>query len=229
MGAVKPAGVLASPGMTSQPEPPQPLRVTAARARTERPALLYVLAAFGLVTGAFGAQNAVATGVALLAPRDTYVRAIAAHNEPLKAMVPAAELERYGLREADARYSRRNAALPLAGVGLILSCLLFAGCLRAMLGDGWGVAAWSLAAAASIPYQLLSGTLNYLLGRDLLRVLADAPSTAMLLVAQAQFETYAARALAGIGVVYFAACLLYLRTRTVRSSFSVGRRTPPSA
>jgi hypothetical protein len=209
-------------------EGPHTATATTASAQ-QRPALLYVLAAFGLIAGAFGAQHAVATGVTLLGPRDAYVHAVAARNDALKPLVPPADLERYSQREGETRYQRRNAALPLAGVGLILSCLLFAGCMRAMRGDAWGLAAWSLAATASIPYQLIATSLSVVTARDLTRAFADAPSTVMLLVTQLQIEALGALVLGGLGVLYFGACVLYLRSPSLRRRFSDGGRTPPSA
>lgn len=198
-------------------------------ATAQRPALLYVLAAFGLIAGAFGAQHALTTGLTLLGPRDAYVRVVTQRNEALKGLVPPADLERFSEREGEARYRRRNAALPLCAVGLILSCLLFAGCMRAMRGDGWGVQAWSLAATASIPYQLIATALAVVTSRDLTRVLGDAPSTSMMLVAQLQLEALGALVLGGIAILYFGACVLYLRSAGVRRRFSDGGRTPPSA
>ncbi|MDB4969384.1 MAG: hypothetical protein JWN44_5073 [Myxococcales bacterium] len=196
--------------------------------RTVRPALFYVLAAFGLVSGAFGAQSAIITGLSMLAPRDAYVHAIAARNEPLKSLIPPAELERWSVREAEARYDRRNAAIPLSGVGLILSCLLFAGCLRAMRGDAWGLSAWSLAASASIPYQLISTALAVATTRDLTTIFSAAPATVMMLVAKLQLEMLGALVLGGLALVYFGTCVLYLRTVGVRRLSGDGR-TPPSA
>src|SRR5438093_855707 len=112
--------------------------------RAARPALFYVLAAFGLVIGAFGTRNAVVNGLSLTAPREVYVRAISEFNQAaFKPMIQSTDdLEAWSKREGEARYARRNAALPLAAMGGILSCLLLAGCLRAMRGDSWGVSAW---------------------------------------------------------------------------------------
>ncbi len=194
------------------------------------PPLLYVLAAFGVVAGSFGGLDAISTGVALTRPRDVYVRAVRMANESFKPLVPAPELDRYSEREADGRYARRNAALPLAAVGLILSLLLFAGAMRAMRGDPWGLSAWQLAATASIPYQLLSTVLALATVRDLTRAFADVPSSAMMLVAKLELEMLRSILVCGIAVVYFGACVLYLRTPGVRRRFSDGAgRTPPSA
>src|SRR5690348_7917688 len=131
------------------------------------PAFLYVLAAFGVVAGAFGGLQAISTGVILTKPREVYAQAVRASNESFKPLVSDADLDKYSTRESDVRYSRRNAALPLAAVGLILSMLLFAGALRAMRGDPWGLSAWQLAAAASLPYQLLSTVLAVTTTHDL--------------------------------------------------------------
>lgn len=203
---------------------------TAHKATTQqRPALLYVLAAFGLIAGAFGAQHAVVTGLSLVAPRDAFVRAVVARNDALRPLVPPTELEHYSQREGEARYQRRNAALPLAAVGLILSCLLFAGCMRAMRGDPWGLSAWSLAATASIPYQLIATALAVVTARDLTLAFGAAPSTVRMLVAQLQIEALGALVLGGLAILYFGACVLYLRSPAIRQQFSDGGRTPPSA
>jgi hypothetical protein len=195
----------------------------------DKPPLVYILAAFGLLAGAFGAQHALATGVTLLAPRDAYVEAMAIHNAPLKRGVAPADFDKYSARTADARYDRRNAALPLAAVGLFLSTLLFGGCLRGMRGDPWGIAAWSLVATASIPYELISAALAWLTGADLARAVADAPSSLTMMKMQVTIDTMGEVVLAGIAVIYFGLCALYLRTPSVRRAFSDAGRTPPSA
>jgi hypothetical protein len=150
------------------------------------PALVYVLAAFGVITGSYGALRAIGSAAMFAKPRDIYLQVVTANNAGLEQFVPAAELERYDAREADARYSRRNAALPLAGVGLILSCLMAAGAMRAMRGDRWGLSAWSFAAAASIPYQLVNLALTMVMARDLSQAVAALPPMARLLVGNAQ-------------------------------------------
>jgi hypothetical protein len=190
---------------------------------------LYVLGGFGLIAGAFGVQHAITTGLTLLGPRDAYVHAVVQRNDALKPLVEAPDLERYSEREGDARYQRRNAALPLCAAGLILSFLLFAGCMRSMWGDPWGLGAWQLAAAASIPYQLITTVLAWVTARDLTHALASAPSTVMILVAQLQLEALGAVVQGGLAVVYFGGCVLYLRTPSVRQRFSDGGRMPPSA
>jgi hypothetical protein len=204
-------------------------------ARAHTPALLYVLAAFGVVFGGWGSIESLNLGLGLLTPRDSYVEKIKTARmqsydsmASLSTMMPnRAEFERYSDREADIRYGRRNAALPLALVGLILSCLLFAGCTRTMLGDPWGVGAWSTAALASIPFQLISTTLTLVITRDLTRALGD-PSP--MLQFQLHGEAFLKMLWAGLTLLYYGACLLYLRSATVRARFSPdGGRTKPSA
>ena len=102
------------------------------------PPLVYVLATFGVISGSYGALRAVTTTAMFGKPHEVYLAMVTANNEALKPFVDAPALEKYDAREADARYGRRNAALPLAVVGLVLSCLMFAGAMRAMRGDGWG-------------------------------------------------------------------------------------------
>jgi hypothetical protein len=202
---------------------------TAARSAS-LPPFLYVLAAFGVIAGSFGGLQSIGNGVLSTKPREVYVEAARASNESFKPLVPDAEIERYSVREADVRYGRRNAALPLAIVGLILSMLLFAGAMRAMRGEAWGLSAWQLAAAASLPYQLLSTILAIATAHDLTRAFADVPSTAMLLVAKIELEKLKEILFGGIAVLYFGTCVLYLRTPEVRRHFSDDAgRTPPSA
>jgi hypothetical protein len=212
--------------MQSEPRPPAALPA----GRATRPALLYVLAAFGVVAGGYGSLGAVTTGLSLLAPRDVFVQAIRERNQtPPQTLVPKADIERFSDREGEARYARRNAALPLAVVGVILSCLLFAGCTRTMMGDAWGLGAWALAATASIPYQLIATALNLVTLRDIGRAIAELPLSP-LLTTRLQVERIASLVLSGMALVYFGACILYLRVASVRGGFSDGRgRTPPSA
>jgi hypothetical protein len=192
------------------------------------PALVYVLAAFGVVSGSYGALRAVGTAAMFAKPREIYLQVVTANNKGLEQFVSAAELEKYDAHEADARYSRRNAALPLAGVGLILSCLMFAGAMRAMRGDGWGLSAWSFAAAASIPYQLVNLALTVVMARDLSKAVAELPAMAQLLVGGAQLM--ASMLFCGIAILYYGVCAIYLRSAGVRRAFSGGAaRTPPSA
>lgn len=202
----------------------------AARPRVaSRPPLVYILGAFGLLFGAFGAEHALGEGTSLLAPRDAYVEAVDQRNQLVKPTGDTTEFERYSKREGEVRYSRRNAALPLSAVGLIVSCLLFAGCLRAMRGDPWGVSAWSLAAAASLPYQLVSTALTLVTGHDLTRAFAHAPAAALILDLRNQLATQLSVGAGAVAILYCGACLLYLRSAEIRRAFSAGERTRPSA
>ena len=192
------------------------------------PALVYVLAAFGVISGSYGSLRAVGSVAMYTKPREAYLAVVTATNDGLKSFVAADALERYDAREADARYGRRNAALPLAGIGLILSGLMFAGAMRAMRGDRWGLSAWSFAAAASIPYQLVSLALTMVMARDLGAAVAELPPMAQLIVGHAQL--LASIAFCGVAILYYGVCVIYLRTPAVRRAFSDGAaRTPPSA
>jgi hypothetical protein len=203
------------------------MATTTARSAT-LPALLYVLAAFAVISGSYGAMRALGTAAMFAKPREVYLQLVTANNEGLKPFVSAPELEKYDAHEADARYARRNAALPLAGVGLILSCLMFAGAMRAMRGDGWGVSAWSFAAAASIPYQLLNLALGVVMARDLAPAIAALPAMAQLLVGGGQL--IASVVFCGVALLFYGLCVIYLRTPTVRRAFSdvAARRSPPA-
>jgi hypothetical protein len=192
------------------------------------PALIYVLAAFGVITGSYGALRAIGSAVMFSKPREVYLQMVTANNDGLKPFVDAATLERYDAHDADARYARRTAALPLAVVGLILSCLMFAGAMRAMRGDGWGLSAWRFAAAASIPYQLVNLALTMVMARDLSKAVAELPPMAQLLVGNAQL--LASIVFCGVAILYYGVCVIYLRTPPVLRAFSDGAgRTPPSA
>ena len=193
------------------------------------PALVYVLAAFAVISGSYGAMRALGTAAMYAKPREVYLQLVTANNDGLKPFVGAAELEKYDAREADARYGRRNAALPLAIVGLILSGLMFAGAMRAMRGDSWGLSAWRFAAAASIPYQLVSLLLTVVTARDLSAAIAELPLAVQLYVGAAPLFT--SMASCGVAIVYYGVCVIYLRTPGVRRAFSADapERTPPSA
>ena len=192
------------------------------------PALVYVLAAFGVISGSYGALRAIGSAAMFSKPREVYLAVVSANNEALKPFVDGPALERYDAREADARYGRRNAALPIAGLGIVLSCLTFAGAMRAMRGDAWGLSAWRFAAAASIPYQIVSLTLTIVTARDLASAVADLPPMAQLMVGNASL--LASMFFCAVAVIYYGVCVIYLRTAGVRSAFSGGAgRTPPSA
>lgn len=192
------------------------------------PALVYVLAAFGVISGSYGALRAVGTAAMFAKPPEVYLQLVTANNKGLETFVAAPELERYDAREAEARYRRRNAALPLAVVGLILSALMFAGAMRAMRGDAWGRSAWSFAAAASIPYQLVNLALTVVMTRDLATAVAELPAVAQLLVGKT--ELMASILVCGVASLYYGVCVIYLRTDGVRRAFSgAAPGTRPSA
>jgi len=198
---------------------------TAPRSAT-LPALVYVLAAFAVISGSYGAMRALGTTAMFAKPKEVYLQLVTANNDGLKPFVAQPELDKYDAREADARYGRRNAALPLAIVGLILSGLMFTGAMRAMRGDDWGRSAWSFAAAASIPYQLLNLALGVVVARDLAKAVAELPPMAQLLVGGGQM--LASIVFCGVAVLYYGMCVIYLRTPGVRRAFSdaAARKTP---
>jgi hypothetical protein len=192
------------------------------------PPLVYVLAAFAVISGSYGALRAVGTAAMFFKPPEVYLAMVTANNEALQTYVAKPELERFCAREAEARYARRKAALPLAGMGLVLSCLMFAGAMRAMRADGWGLSAWIFAAAGSIPYQLLALGLTVVTARDLAGAIAKLPPIAQLAMGEAQ--RLASIAGCGIAILYYGVCVIYLRSQKVRRAFSDGAaRTPPSA
>jgi hypothetical protein len=189
-----------------------------------------------VVLGGWGSLDSLTVGVSLLAPHDVYVEKLkTARLQPMESLEKSlgsllpkkADLERFGERDAEARYGRRNAALPLALVGSILSLLLFAGCTRTMLGDAWGLGAWSLAALASVPYQVIVTTLALVTTHDVARGLGELPP---FLALQLSFQEGWSLIWGGLTLLYYGACVLYLRAPTVQARFSGNaRRTPPSA
>lgn len=202
------------------------MATTTTRRATALPALLYVLAAFGVITGSYGALRGITSVATFVKSHDEYDKLLKSNRDALAALASAAELEYYG-HEADARWAHRNAALPLAAVGLILSCLLVAGAMRSMRADPWGLSAWRFAAAASIPYQLISLALELLIARDLRGAVAALPAMPQLIAGNAWLVTVM---MCGLSILYYGACAIYLRTPLVRRAFSDGaKRTPPSA
>lgn len=185
-----------------------------------------------MVLGGFGAMYSIASAPLLLGTRDNFVRTFReASMRQLPSVAPPAQLEQMAEREADARYNRRNAQLPLLAIELIVSLLLFAGVTRALRGQRWGVAAWSLAATVAIPYQLLDTALTLVQSRDLEAIfMALPPPLNFLRVASLELQTMLGVIIGGLEIAYFTACLLYLRRPSVRALFSGGEgRTRPSA
>ena len=175
----------------------------------KRPALLFVLGAFGLVIGALTSASSVSTALGLCLPRDQYVDIVKQQNKMGVVMQPN-DFEPFAKHEAEAQYDRRSASLPLAAAGLVISCLLFSGSLRSMMGDPTALATWQLAATAALPHRLLMFVTAMVTEHDVERVfggLQKAPFLEVPLSIEQTFE-------GGIAVlltIYFAACLLMLR------------------
>jgi hypothetical protein len=192
-------------------------------AQPQKPPLFYILAAFGLVLGLFGGMSAISNGLSLLMTRDEYVSAT---REGAEKLAPAAKDDVLHMveRQADAVYSRRNVALPLAAMNVILSGLLFLGCGRALRGQAWGISAWQLAAAASIPYTLLACAFALVQARELRTVFEETPGPLGALsgsiLAMQRLLTLLKTTLE---LIYFAAVWLYLRRPAIRQLFSDGR------
>jgi hypothetical protein len=195
-------------------------------APVSKPPLLYVLAAFGLVLGGFGTYYAVGIGAPLLQSRDQYVSGIRGFIDkqtPESAAPDRDDTLKLVEKQAEVLYSRRGVALPLAGMNVILSLLLFLGCARAMRGEPWGLSAWGLAAKASIPYVVLDCALSVGLSReraDRYRAAAAAPG----LMFGLQLKRLLTLMMAGAQLLYFAVCVLYLRRPSIRALY-----LPPSA
>jgi len=181
----------------------------------EKPPLLYILAALALLLGSFGTLFTVSRAVPLLLSRDQFVSEVRHSAERLPLNVnDVAE------KEADVVYSRRGVALPLAAMNLILSVLLFLGAGRAMRGSPWGLSAWHVAATANIPYTILATVFSLVQTRELRAVMPDVAADAV-----AGVLSTGAIFWGGLEVLYFAACVLYLRRASIRSLFL----RPPAA
>jgi hypothetical protein len=188
-------------------------------AAPEKPPLLYLLAAFGLVLGSFGGMFALSKALPLTASRDQYVSAYREWFDKL----PAAKLENTQLpeKEADVIYSRRGVALPLAVMNIILSTLLFLGCGRALRGSLWGYSAWKFAALASVPYTVLASAFGLVQAREMG---AAMPNDVIVEMAM-RLSVLKTIILDGLAVLYYVACLLYLRRPSIRALFL----RPPAA
>jgi hypothetical protein len=197
-----------------------------------RPTLLSILAVVGIVLGACGTMYALSSAPLYLGSRDAMVRLYReTAAKSASSLTPADQLELMAEREADVRYRRRNAQLPLTGVTLIVSCLLLAGCSRTLRGQAWGVEAWTLAAMMAIPYQLLDTALAVVQAHDLEAAFITLPRPLNLArLMWLDLQTLGSVLAGGLEILYFAACLIYLRRPAVRALFTRdAERTPPSA
>jgi hypothetical protein len=183
-----------------------------------RPPFLVVMAIFGLLLGSFGALYAINNATLFLMPRDAYSKSV---HEQAEKLIPDEGLRRFQEQRAEAEYDRRNTALPLAGMNVLLSCLLVAGCARALRGSAWGASAWSVAALGSIPYHLIDGAFAVVKGRDYARLLSQIKPPGMeIMQTGTQLGTRLQLFFAGLEILYFGACLIYLRSPTVKRLFS---------
>ena len=187
-----------------------------------KPPFLYVLAAFGLMLGGFGTMYSVSSAVPLMSSRDQYV---AANIEQAEAQLPLAdalkpERDKAIEKQADALYARRGVTLPLAGMNLILSFLLFAGCVRALRNQQWGHSAWSLAALVSIPYTLLDCGFEVVQHHDLAAALRSisGPMAAFTDVGLS-WRHFFTMLKGSLEVAYFVTCVLYLKRAPVRALY----------
>jgi hypothetical protein len=193
-------------------------------AAPNKPPLLYVLAAFGLVLGSFGALYAPSSAMAFLGTRDQFVSALRdeAQRYPLIPAEPKARAQFLELaeREAEVLYTRRGVALPLAAMNLIVSLLLLAGAMQAMRGEAWGVSAWSLAAAVNIPYTILSLLFFLVETRELNAVFREAGgAVGESRVLQQHVKALGAMIAATVELVYFCGTWLYLRRPALKKLY----------
>jgi hypothetical protein len=193
-----------------------------------RPALLYVLGAFGLLIGAMTSAVSVNTALGLTISRSQYVDAVKSQN-PMRVMMQQAEFERFAQKEAEAQYDRRLATIPLAVAGVVISCLLFSGAIRSMMGDAAALGTWSLAATVAIPHRLLTFVTTVVTGHDVESGFGGLKQAPWLETPLAIEQTLAG-VMAIFLTMYFAACLLYLRRPTLLGRFSGGEAgSRPSA
>jgi hypothetical protein len=190
---------------------------------TARPRLLTLLAALGMLLGCFGALYSMVVFRSLLEPRDRYIETYreAASREPLMVGegVSKEDVERLFEQVAGAIYDRRGTAIPLAAINVILSTLLFLGCGRALRGNPWGLSAWTLAAAASIPYQVLDAVYGLVKTREIATVVAQSGKLAAMSGAWTSVQTSASLLQASVEILYFGICLLYLRRPSIQALF----------
>ncbi len=175
------------------------------------PRAFRLLALLGVLLGSWSALYAFMHVTELLVSRDQFINAYRDADLAPTITDESADARRARLEQvADALYSRRGAALPLAIADCVLSALLFVGCFRALRLSLWGVQTWGFACLISIPYQLLDGIRFALESRDL-SLLVQQPVSALLVVGVAQVA---------LCVAYYAVCILYLRrSRLVRALF----------
>jgi hypothetical protein len=191
-----------------------------------------VLAFIGLVLGCFGCFYAMSDASMLLMPREKLVSAVREyHDKQLGQAKP--EIRELRLRiaekQADAHWSRRNVALPLAAVELILSVLLFAGCARALRGMAWGHSAWLLAAKITIPYLIVRCAFAFVQARDLAAIYGSDPGLgpeATMRLAELSLVTLSSVFKAGLQLIYCVGSILYLRRPEIAGLF---RRASDSA
>jgi hypothetical protein len=189
--------------------PPEPQPSAASPPKPARqPALLYILAAFGIVAGGYGSFNAVQSIALLLKPQEVFVESYVETARLLDTTASAKQSEHANRALGEATYERRKAALPLAAVAVIVSCLLFGGCIRAMMGDRSGLGMWALAATAGIPHQLLWLAFGLLTLRDL--------GHAAELAAYVHLWRLGMLLSCALAVGYYAASLVFLRAWTGR-------------
>jgi hypothetical protein len=178
-----------------------------------KPRLFKVLAVVCLLSATLGILEAFDSFSAAFTPRDRW-KEMRRTAELLLVAPPdpktTEDTPKLVERRADIVYARRYAALTLGVINLILSGLLFAGCARALAGQPWGLSAWSVAAAASIPYRLLESAYLMVLVRDLSAVESSSQAALATVVVPTQMV---------LVVLFYGACLVYLRRPKLRALF----------
>ena len=198
------------------PEPGTP-------ASTKRPASLTALAWIGLFLGMFGSLYGLASATPYFSSRDAFVEQRRADVERQLSGRPPADPERQQAvqtveRAADAIYARRGAIIPLSLLNFVLSMMLFVGCGRALRRMPGALSLWALAAALSIPYTGLDAVLGWLQTRDLDLIFRDANDALGLI--GIRMRNLLTLFKAGIEIVYFAICVVYLRRPELKRLFS---------
>jgi hypothetical protein len=135
------------------------------------PPLLRILALVGVLIGSTSALFSISVARELLGDREELVQKVrqqmaeqsgaspspAASPSPEASPSPAANPPG-GISPDEAVgmvWDVRGVVLPLLGIWLILSFLLFSGCLRALRGSAWGASAWKMACAAWLGFQAI--------------------------------------------------------------------------
>jgi hypothetical protein len=158
-----------------------------------------MLALAGVLIGSTSALFAMSIGRELLADRDELIQKVRQQSGPSPSPSPSPS-PTPGVptpeEAAGAMWDARGVVLPLGAIWLILSLLLFSGCLRALRGSAWGASAWKTACAAWLGFQVIVFALVVIR-------LHEVPPPVLLV----------------LGAIYPVGCLAYLRRPPIAGLF----------